>query len=884
VLRYHNGAAIALTVPGHAGKRAGHWQGDGIGMEAKGCGPQQFRFGRFVLEPGRRALTANGKTVTLSARAFDLLCLLVQNRDQVVTKDALRAEVWRGLAVDDNNLAVQISVLRRALGEKSGDPPFIVTVPGQGYQFVARIDGEIVQAGQAVPLASTVPGAVPGAIVGPPLLSADEGQTGTRPTAAAQGLTTRRRPAWPGLLGAAALAVAAPLLWSHFSAAPDAPRLSIAVLPFRNLGGGSGQDDLADAISDDLTTDLSHIPGSVVIARASADTFRDRTMTADAIGRALKVRYLLEGSLLPEGSSLHINAQLIDAPSGGHLWARAFDVPKNRLGAARAEIVRSIASALDIALVDIESARSLRDRPRTADAVDFFLRARAVASRGNTLGDLSKAQDLLEKALVKSPDSTDALAVLGTVLVRKVVEFDDPADERDFARAQTVIARAVMLAPQNAAAITAKGYLAWADGKCGQAKLSFQMALSLDPDDLAARKGMAVCARQLGQMQDMIDAYQDLLRIDPANPENPKRQEQIGYGYLMLGNAGQALLWLQRAGAGLPQETPQDLAQDPAQDLALGWQEWRQIYLIAAQYLTGDRDGAARRAAAFALSRPHRTVWRLAAYDGSDVMALPGRAPFWAALRAAGMPDHQDEHEDFGVKPATAPQEGGDFAPTPLDIHGATRIDSAALAALLARPGPAWPGRWSWMSAAASPSLRDRCGPAGTCPAAATTGRCAPSATRVWRRIGRSWSRVTAPQGGAATTRLWRSLRRDTVPCCGTGAATKPGLRRVIPPRPGGCRKAGRTGPAMLVSKWEDMSLSGSIGGGKGNPVDPGPHTQPSGFIHITPILPVYPGILDGLTKTEIKAVRVAQLSYSQDICTRAALAYQQILAIVSAA
>ena len=150
------------------------------------------------------------------------------------------------------------------------------------------------------------------------------------------------------------------------------PRLSIVVMPFRNLGTDPADGYLADAVSDDLTTDLSHIPGSVVIARSSADVYKTRNVGAEQIGRELGVRYLLEGSLRRTGDQIVINAQLIDTQTGAHLWAERFDASRQELVDTQMAIVRRIASALNFTLVQIEGQRSLQDRPNDPDAVDLF--------------------------------------------------------------------------------------------------------------------------------------------------------------------------------------------------------------------------------------------------------------------------------------------------------------------------------------------------------------------------------------------------------------------------------------------------------------------------------------------------------------------------------
>jgi hypothetical protein len=145
----------------------------------------------------------------------------------------------------------------------------------------------------------------------------------------------------------------------------------------------------------------------------------------------------------------------------------------------------------------------------------------------------------------------------------------------------------------------------------------------------------------------------------------------------MLGKPAEAISWLEQAGAGLGEAT---LAEP-----TLGWQEWRQVQLMAATELTGDHEGAKRQYAAYRAVRPNRTVWRLGSYETRAQAAVPGRAAYMAALKAAGMPEYANEDEDFGVPATSTPQDGGDFDATPLIIPGAKRINTASLRALLGR-------------------------------------------------------------------------------------------------------------------------------------------------------------------------------------------------------
>ena len=625
--------------------------------------PRLYSFAGFEFVPGRRVLMADGRAVPLSSRAFDILGLLIENRHRVVSREEILATVWRGISVDENNLAVQISALRRALAEHADGTHFILTIPGQGYKFA-----------EPAPPASPLLGHEP---------AVETPSAGLAPAAPAPRAVIRRK---PGLLAAACLAgaalIATGVMVLRRPAAPAGPpRLSIAVLPFRNLSADTQQNYLADAISDDLTTDLSQIPSSFVIARESADAYRDHPVPTQQIGAALNVRYLLEGSLRQEGPALHINAQLIDAATGAHLWASAFDVNHDGLAQARVDIVRHIASVLSFTLVQVEAARSLHERPSDPDAVDLFLQARSILDRTSDMAGLKDAQHLLERALATAPDYSDALAALGSILLHEIRGYDDPDENAHHTTAQTLIAKALASSPQNPAAINANGQLAEMDGRCESASQDYRRALALAPDDIESRQGLIRCARALGNMNEMLSQLKELLAIDPLGPKVAPRESMIGMAYLMLMKPSDAIWWLHQAGAVLP---------DPDNsDANLGWREWRQIYLIAALQESGERDLAAKAYQTYAAHHPNRTVWHLASYDSRALASLPGHKAYMTALQGAGMPAFAPEDAAAAISRADDDNVHNDFTPTPTTLDGAKGVTTSQMRALLSeQPAP----------------------------------------------------------------------------------------------------------------------------------------------------------------------------------------------------
>ena len=158
-----------------------------------------------------------------------------------------------------------------------------------------------------------------------------------------------------------------------------APRLSIVVLPFQNLSDDPKDNYLAEGITEDVTTDISRVKGMFVIARESAYAYQGKAIDVRKVGEELGVRYVLEGSVRKLGDVLRVNAQLVSTDTGAHLWADRFDQNWNDLSAGQEEIVDRIGQTLNVALTDMESARSKRERPTNPDAFDLILRARSMA-------------------------------------------------------------------------------------------------------------------------------------------------------------------------------------------------------------------------------------------------------------------------------------------------------------------------------------------------------------------------------------------------------------------------------------------------------------------------------------------------------------------------
>ena len=235
-------------------------------------------------------------------------------------------------------------------------------------------------------------------------------------------------------------------------ASPEAARLSIVVLPFTNLSNDPAQDYFADGVTENLTTELSRLHNSFVIARNTAFTFKGKNLDAKAIGKELGVRYVLEGSVQRDANRVRVNAQLIDAESGAHLWADRFEEDVVDLFKLQDEVVARLARTLQVELVNAEAQRSLHDRPRNPDAVDLTMRGLALLNQSFTKANHYEALDLFEQALTLDPANADALAGAASVDAGDYANgwSDQHADM--YARAMQRANQAILLNPDQASA------------------------------------------------------------------------------------------------------------------------------------------------------------------------------------------------------------------------------------------------------------------------------------------------------------------------------------------------------------------------------------------------------------------------------------------------
>jgi adenylate cyclase len=328
------------------------------------------------------------------------------------------------------------------------------------------------------------------------------------------------------------------------------PRLSIVVLPFANLSNDPEQEYFADGITDDLTTDLSRISGSFVIARNTAFTYKGKPADAKQIGRELGVRYVLEGSVRRTGDQIRVNSQLIDAESGSHLWADRFDTDRANLAEAQSEITGRLARVLNVELVRDASRRIEQENPVNPDARDLVMRGWAAFYQPSSKAALEESLRAFERALEIDPRSVDARIGIAGVLVDNLDAdwsssiFQHDSVQKFAARAERLLLEALDSDSNQSMAFSILGYLRRLQSRLIESRIALEKAITLDPNNESANRHLGWTLLFLGGPNDAIARGQNSLRLSPRDPRLPGIYLLLGWSHLVSNEVDEAIDFL----------------------------------------------------------------------------------------------------------------------------------------------------------------------------------------------------------------------------------------------------------------------------------------------------------------------------------------------------
>lgn len=402
-----------------------------------------------------------------------------------------------------------------------------------------------------------------------------------------------------------------------------APRLSIVVLPFSNLSGDPGQDYFADAVTDSLTTDLSRIQGSFVIARNTAFTYKGKPIDARQIGRELGVRFALEGSVQRVGDQVRVNAQLIDTETGGHVWSDRFDRPRSGYLELQDDITGRIARMLGLELVVLAAHSIELEHQTNPTAADLALQGWAAVYKPTTPETRAEARRLFEQALAIDQQTLRAMTGLSLTLANLVINGQSPDPAGDLRRADELSQQAVRLDPNNAAAHALRARVLQTQRRQKEAAEEYRISLQINSNIPTTTLFLGETFVFTGKSFDAIPLFERAIELSPRDPGLGTWQFEMGRAMILLRRDDEALAWLSRSVVTNPR-------------LAYG-----QLYYAAIMAIKGDLSAARTALAAAGRLNPNYTS--LAKFRATDLSEDPAyveqRAYVEEALRKAGLPE-----------------------------------------------------------------------------------------------------------------------------------------------------------------------------------------------------------------------------------------------------
>ncbi len=500
-----------------------------------GLQSQIYEFGEFRIDAAKRLLLRrNGEIIPLTPKIFDTLLYLARNNGKVIEKDELMREIWMDTIVEENNLNKNISVLRRVLGEKPGEHRFIVTVPGQGYEFVAEVrplvDGgfaiadikpeETVSENESDKTANQI--------------AKDEAQR----TEDKNSIRNRKWLAAFAVLSVFALGATGFYLWRGNETSVDAPIKTVAVLPFKPLVVENRNEALEFGMADTLISKLSG--GDEVIVRPLSAIRRYNSLEQDsrAAGRELGVESILDGTMQIWGDRIRISAKLLRTSDGKQLWARQFDEKFTDIFVVQDSISEQVAAALKIRLGGKEKKHSTEN----VEAYQLYMKGRYHIAKG-TPSDLRRSIPYFQQAIDIDPGYalaytglSQAYGVLGSTgdmppaeavpkgraAQRKALEIDDTLGEAHHSLCMGIF---------------------WYDWDWNAAEKECRRALEIDPNNSDFHGNYALVLSNTGRH---AEALAEVKRARELNPLNLAQVALEGQYLLHAGRADEALDRLQK--------------------------------------------------------------------------------------------------------------------------------------------------------------------------------------------------------------------------------------------------------------------------------------------------------------------------------------------------
>ena len=476
--------------------------------------------------------------VSIGSRAVAVLSALIARPGDLVSRDEIMRAAWPGTVVEEGNLTVQISALRRILDAGTQGESCIQTVSGRGYRFVPRVTREEDVSPAAGPVVVPVT-----RIVSPTDKPAVAGDApgicdgiGAPPTSA------RRRAALAMSVILVLMAcLSAGGLWKSrnwigqrpVAYSPEDRRESIMVLPFENSSGDPTQDDAAASVTLDVMTDIVvQTPADPLVPASAAAVYRGKTLDLRAIARDQDVHFVLTGNVRRQDGRVILSATLYQTEDQRAVWSRRYDQPNHPDGWRL--IIQSVVASVGNAMTDAEAARAMREHPESLDKRDLVM-----VSFAGSWAQVSKEKFLdriafAERALALDPNYVVALEQAARVRAYLVLTGNSSDPDSDLARAAQQADRALMLAPDNFWVLVAKATVLSAQGKLGETEALMRRLIRLRPAWGPRYKDLGRVLLARGKLKEALETFVTAKQFALGN--EPTQQDDSNIAVALLAN------------------------------------------------------------------------------------------------------------------------------------------------------------------------------------------------------------------------------------------------------------------------------------------------------------------------------------------------------------
>lgn len=565
----------------------------------------RFQLGSWLVIPGSGEIHSGETVVRVEPKVMDVLVYLAQHQGEVVSRDELERQVWRGAIVGYDAVTSTVIKLRKALGDDPHAASYVATIPKRGYQLIAPISSVVAEPAtrQAAP---SVPPNTAGSVSWWPR---SQWQIGA--VVLALIVTT-------GILAAIYVARRPPgaLATGQTPEAPVTRPPSIVVLPFENLSDAPQQEQFADGITEDMVTDLSRLSNLQVVASNTSFALKGKKATVQQVGAELGVDFVLEGSVRRSGDAVRINAQLVDARSGFQRWAERYDRPAVEVFAVQDDVTRSIVRALALRLTRQESERLERPSTGSLAAYDWF-------QEGQRLGRVYTKETNLEagaayrKAIELDPDYGRAYGALAYILASNYRRGWTDSPQLTLDRALELARKAVALDSTIPQTFWALGYVHMVRRELDEAEAAVARALATAPNYADGYGLFAIIKNSRGDAQSALELINQGIRLNPYFTwDYPFNQ---GLAYYTLGRIDEAIAAFEQARSRNANAVPV------------------RIFLAASYARAGRLEEAEWEVQEIGTLSPTDTITQ---FRNADVFVAPAlREPLIADLRKAGFPE-----------------------------------------------------------------------------------------------------------------------------------------------------------------------------------------------------------------------------------------------------